>query len=144
MAFPLLIFSSDTSPCFQGTLTPIVKVPSEALPTPLCRETIVKLSEDPKNIVYLISGRDSDFLEEHWGNVRLLGLSAEHGCFVRQPGSNGWDSLTDSLDMVCWRSLSSVLLLCLLTDACFLSIELDVGSRRNLQVLHGAYERFQH
>lgn len=52
---------------------------------------------------YLISGRDAEFLEEHWGNVKLLGLSAEHGCFVREKASDGWQGLTDALDMS-WMS----------------------------------------
>ena len=63
----------------QGTLTPIVKVPSHAIPTDRTRKAIAAISADPKNIVYLISGRDGDFLMEHWGDVEGLGLSAEHG-----------------------------------------------------------------
>ena len=62
----------------KGTLTPIVKVPSQAVPTDRTRMAISALAADPKNVVYLISGRDGDFLDEHWGAVPNLGLSAEH------------------------------------------------------------------
>jgi trehalose 6-phosphate synthase/phosphatase len=57
------------------------------------------LVADPSNIVYLISGRDGDFLEEHWGDIDNLGLSAEHGSFVKQPGDSDFVNMTESLDM---------------------------------------------
>jgi trehalose 6-phosphate synthase/phosphatase len=37
------------------------------------------------------------------GQFKKIGLSAEHGCFLREPGKEGWTSLTDSLDMS-WMS----------------------------------------
>ncbi|KAK4688662.1 trehalose 6-phosphate synthase/phosphatase, partial [Tremellales sp. Uapishka_1] len=84
---------------YDGTLTPIVKVPSHAIPTDRTRTAIASLAADPKNVVYLISGRDGDFLEEHWGMVKKLGLSAEHGSFVRGPGEDEWTNMTEALDM---------------------------------------------
>ncbi|ODO03344.1 trehalose-phosphatase [Cryptococcus wingfieldii CBS 7118] len=93
----LLLFDYD------GTLTPIVKVPAHAVPTEQTRNAIAALAEDPKNVVYLISGRDGDFLEEHWGHLERLGMSAEHGSFVKQPGEDGFINMTESLDMS-WMS----------------------------------------
>jgi len=87
----------------QGTLTPIVKVPSQAIPTDRTRKTITALAADPNNVVYLISGRDGDFLDEHWGNVKNLGLSAEHGSFVKSPTADEFTNMTESLDMS-WMS----------------------------------------
>ena len=89
--------------CLQGTLTPIVKVPSHAIPTERTRKAIATIAADPKNIVYLISGRDGDFLMEHWGDVEGLGLSAEHGSFVRGPGAEEFSNMTETLDMS-WMS----------------------------------------
>ena len=89
----LLLFDYD------GTLTPIVKNPSDAVPSKLLLEALPKLAADPKNIVYIISGRDGDFLEEQLGHIPNLGMSAEHGCFIRAPGATKWLSLTDDLDM---------------------------------------------
>jgi len=83
----------------QGTLTPIVKVPSQALPSESALEALGKLSADPQNLVYIISGRDQDFLETHLGHFDRIGFSAEHGGFMREPGSKEWTNLTEKLDM---------------------------------------------
>ncbi|BEJ18226.1 hypothetical protein CspHIS471_0705030 [Cutaneotrichosporon sp. HIS471] len=88
---------------YDGTLTPIVKVPSQAIPTERTRAAIRELAADPKNVVYLISGRDGDFLEEHWGMVPNLGFSAEHGSFVKTPEEGEWVNMTEALDMS-WMS----------------------------------------
>ncbi|WVN85312.1 trehalose-phosphatase [Cryptococcus depauperatus CBS 7841] len=89
----LLLFDYD------GTLTPIVKVPSHAVPTERTLDAIAALANDPKNLVYLISGRDGEFLDEHWGHLTNLGMSAEHGSFVRPPGEDEFINMTEALDM---------------------------------------------
>ena len=53
--------------------------------------------------MYLISGRDGDFLEQHWGHVDKVGFSAEHGSFVRAPGDKEFTNMTETLDMS-WMS----------------------------------------
>lgn len=83
----------------QGTLTPIVKVPSAAVPSEETLEALSKLTQDPRNLVYIISGRDANFLEQHLAHITQLGMSAEHGCFVKEPGSLEWSNLTTHLDM---------------------------------------------
>ncbi|GAA6002877.1 uncharacterized protein JCM10292_001351 [Rhodotorula paludigena] len=88
---------------YDGTLTPIVKDPSAATPSAALVSALETLAADPKNIVYIISGRDGAFLEEHLGKIPNLGMSAEHGCFLRAPGSDKWISLTDDLNMD-WKS----------------------------------------
>ncbi|GAA5902122.1 hypothetical protein JCM5296_006609 [Sporobolomyces johnsonii] len=89
----LLLFDYD------GTLTPIVKDPAAAVPSPSLLESLATLTADPKNVVYIISGRDGAFLEEQLGHIENLGMSAEHGCFIRAPGSKEWISLTDDFNM---------------------------------------------
>lgn len=84
---------------YDGTLTPIVKDPSAATPSPVLLSSLEALARDPKNVVYIISGRDGAFLEEHLGHIPNLGMSAEHGCFLRAPGAKEWISLTDDLNM---------------------------------------------
>lgn len=84
---------------YDGTLTPIVKEPSAALPSEKLLRTLKTLTADPKNAVWIISGRDQDFLEKHLGSVDGLGLSAEHGCFLRYPHKKDWINLTEKLDM---------------------------------------------
>ena len=88
---------------YDGTLTPIVKVPSHAIPTERTKKAIAAIASDPRNVVYLISGRDGDFLNQHWGAVQNIGLSAEHGGFVRAPGEEDFANMTETLDMS-WMS----------------------------------------
>jgi trehalose 6-phosphate synthase/phosphatase len=54
------------------------------------------LVSDPKNEVWIISGRDQAFLEEWMGHITELGLSAEHGSFMRYPGNDDWVDITES------------------------------------------------
>ncbi|TCD60628.1 threalose-6-phosphate phosphatase [Steccherinum ochraceum] len=84
---------------YDGTLAPIVKVPSMATPSAPTLEALAALTSDPKNVVYIISGRDGAFLEQHLGHIQNLGMSAEHGGFIREPGSKTWSNFTESLDM---------------------------------------------
>ena len=49
--------------------------------------------------MYIISGRDSAFLEQHLGHLKNVGFSAEHGGFFRERGVVEWTNLTKSLDM---------------------------------------------
>ncbi|KAF8196101.1 trehalose-6-phosphate phosphatase [Pholiota molesta] len=53
----------------------------------------------PKNIVWIISGRDGAFLEQHLGHLTNVGFSAEHGGFVKERGSSQWTNFTKNLDM---------------------------------------------
>ncbi|KAJ6111627.1 Trehalose-phosphatase [Penicillium sp. IBT 18751x] len=84
---------------YDGTLTPIVKDPQAAIPSDRVLRTLKSLSADPRNAVWIISGRDQAFLDEWMGHIPELGLSAEHGCFIRQPGSDEWENLAESTDM---------------------------------------------
>jgi trehalose 6-phosphate synthase/phosphatase len=84
---------------YDGTLTPIVKDPHAAIPSDRVLRTLKALAADPKNAVWIISGRDEKFLDEWMGHISELGLSAEHGCFIRQPRSNDWENLTEKIDM---------------------------------------------
>lgn len=87
---------------YDGTLTPIVKDPQAALPSDKVIRTLKSLAADPRNQVWIISGRDASFLEEWMGHITELGLSAEHGCFLRRPGSEHWENLTSAMDMA-WQ-----------------------------------------
>ncbi|KAF9103833.1 threalose-6-phosphate phosphatase [Mortierella sp. AM989] len=84
---------------YDGTLTPIRKTPGAAVPQEHMLKALTALAADPNNIVWVISGRDQKVLEEWLGNVKNLGFSAEHGSFMKSPGSSKWVNLTESLDM---------------------------------------------
>jgi trehalose 6-phosphate synthase/phosphatase len=63
-----------------------------------------QLCADPDNTLWVISGRDEAFLEHYLGHIPNLGLSAEHGCFIRDPGSPNWVNLAEQLDMTEWKA----------------------------------------
>eukprot|EP00928_Gymnodinium_smaydae_P033062 TRINITY_DN23790_c0_g3_i1.p1 TRINITY_DN23790_c0_g3~~TRINITY_DN23790_c0_g3_i1.p1 ORF type:complete len:1169 (-),score=227.03 TRINITY_DN23790_c0_g3_i1:57-3107(-) len=48
-------------------------------------DCLLNLSEDQKNHVYVISGRDPATMEKWFGHVKNLGLCAEHGFYWRPP-----------------------------------------------------------
>ncbi|KAH4075037.1 hypothetical protein HBH69_002610 [Parastagonospora nodorum] len=87
---------------YDGTLTPIVKDPQAAIPSDRVIRTLKTLASDPNNAVWIISGRDQAFLDEWMGHISELGLSAEHGSFMRHPKSQDWENLTETTDMS-WR-----------------------------------------
>lgn len=84
---------------YDGTLTPIVGEPSAAIPTKRILRTIQSLAADHRNAVWIISGRDQEFLMQHMGHIPELGFSAEHGSFMRHPGSKEWINLIETFDM---------------------------------------------
>lgn len=83
---------------YDGTLTPIVKDPVAAIPSSRLHKIVDKLAEDPKNQIWIISGRDQAFLDKWWGS-KNVGLSAEHGCFMKDVGSTKWFNLAEAFDM---------------------------------------------
>lgn len=93
---------------YDGTLTPIVKDPQAAIPSDRVLRTIKSLAADRRNAVWIISGRDQGFLDEWMGHIPELGLSSEHGCFIRKPGSDDWENLADQTDMAWQREVMEV------------------------------------
>ncbi|KAK1991895.1 family 20 glycosyltransferase [Colletotrichum falcatum] len=84
---------------YDGTLTPIVREPSAAVPSERVLQTLKALASDERNAVWIISGRDQEFLQQHLGHIPGLGFSAEHGSFMKNPGSDEWVNLADEFDM---------------------------------------------
>ena len=73
---------------YDGTLFPIVRVPEKAVPDPDLLDTLRDLSNDPKNTVVIVSGREKEFLQTHLGDLHV-GLIAGHGVWVR-PVEGPW------------------------------------------------------
>ncbi|KAK6841526.1 Trehalose-phosphatase [Apiospora arundinis] len=84
---------------YDGTLTPIVREPSAAVPSERVIQTLKTLAADHQNDVWIISGRDQEFLQQHLGHISELGFSAEHGSFMRHPGETTWENLAEKFDM---------------------------------------------
>ncbi|MEI6948306.1 bifunctional alpha,alpha-trehalose-phosphate synthase (UDP-forming)/trehalose-phosphatase [Paraflavisolibacter sp. H34] len=67
---------------YDGTLSPIVKLPSLAVPSAELLQLLTELSTDNANEVVVISGRDADTLQRWLGHLPLT-LVAEHGACIR-------------------------------------------------------------
>lgn len=79
-------------------------MPSDAKPGPDMLKALQVLCNDPKNIVWVVSGRDQIVLDDWLGsNITNIGLSAEHGCYLKEVGSNEWKRIVDGMDMS-WRA----------------------------------------
>ncbi|KAF5103425.1 hypothetical protein DV451_001459 [Geotrichum candidum] len=85
---------------YDGTLTPIVRDPAAALPSVRLKKTLRALAADPRNVVWIVSGRDAEFLDKHLGDIPNVRFSAEHGCFLKAPETCAvWQNLTEAVDM---------------------------------------------
>ncbi|KAI8145528.1 trehalose-phosphatase-domain-containing protein [Fennellomyces sp. T-0311] len=88
---------------YDGTLTPIVSNPDAARPSRQLLLYLQALCNDPQNTVWVVSGRDQATLEAWLGNtVHGMGLSAEHGSFMKLPGES-WQDMLASADMS-WKT----------------------------------------
>ena len=70
---------------YDGTLVPHQLYPDRAIPDDEVYRIINSLSNDRKNHVILISGRDRTFLQKWFGKYKL-NLVAEHGVFYKYSG----------------------------------------------------------
>lgn len=93
---------------YDGTLTPIVKEPQAAIPTDKVIRNLKQLAANPNNAVWIISGRDQSFLDEWMGHISELGLSAEHGSFMRLPHTTEWENLAEHYDMTWQKAVMKV------------------------------------
>jgi len=61
------------------------------------------LTEDKKNIVYVMSSRTPEEMEHLFSRVSGIGLIAENGAFVQDPGSDEWQELTNLENVRSWK-----------------------------------------
>ncbi|GJT04237.1 probable alpha,alpha-trehalose-phosphate synthase [UDP-forming] 10 [Tanacetum coccineum] len=88
---------------YDGTLIPhssIVKAPSPELIT-----ILNTLCDDPKNTVFIVSGRGKSTLSEWLSPCERLGLAAEHGCYVRWSKSSDWQPGLIGADLE-WKEIA--------------------------------------
>lgn len=70
---------------YDGTLVDFAPTPSEAEPHSKILDVLTDLTDDERNTVVVVSGRDWHTLEDWLGHLPV-GLTAEHGLFHRVPG----------------------------------------------------------
>ena len=68
---------------YDGTLVPFLRRPEMAKPTTEVSSLLKRLSNDPRNSVVLISGRDKETLDQ-WFEDECMTLVAEHGIWVKR------------------------------------------------------------
>ncbi|KAG8652536.1 probable alpha,alpha-trehalose-phosphate synthase [UDP-forming] 9 [Manihot esculenta] len=75
---------------YDGTVVPqtsIVKTPS-----PEVISVLSNLCTDPKNTVFIVSGRAKDTLSDWFTQCENLGIAAEHGYFMRWSRMSNWET----------------------------------------------------
>lgn len=88
---------------YEGTLASWGSPRSTILTTPQrAIITLTDLTDDTRNIVYVMSSRMSEEMEQLFRRVGGLGLIAENGCFVREPHAEEWHGLTDKARTDAW------------------------------------------
>ncbi|XP_059638591.1 probable alpha,alpha-trehalose-phosphate synthase [UDP-forming] 9 [Cornus florida] len=88
---------------YDGTLVPDAAIVKE--PNPNVISVLENLCSDPKNTVFVVSGRGQDSLSGWLSKCENLGIAAEHGYFVRWSRMSNWESspLTSDFD---WKRLA--------------------------------------
>ncbi|KAJ9223343.1 CAZyme family GT20 [Paecilomyces variotii] len=96
---------------YEGTLASWGSPKSIILTTPQrAITTLTDLTEDSKNVVYVMSSRMPEEMERLFNRVSGLGLIAENGCFLREPNTDAWIRLTDANRVRAWKAgVSSIL-----------------------------------
>ena len=91
---------------YDGTLVGFKAIPEQAKPDSELRDLLIKIADDPKNTVVIVSGRDRHTLEKWLGDLNLH-ILASHGLWIRHPKEN-W-TMTVSLDNRWKRSVHHIL-----------------------------------
>jgi trehalose 6-phosphate synthase/phosphatase len=85
---------------YDGTLVPFSELPEFAVPDRELSLILGALAENDGNTVAIISGRNREFLDAHFGRLPIT-LVSEHGAWIRRPGEE-WKTMA-SLDTE-WKS----------------------------------------
>jgi len=78
---------------YDGTLVAFSKYPELAVIDRKTINIIKKISQDPKNQIVIISGRNKEFLERQFKGINVT-LVAEHGYFIKR-GNDLWEAAFD-------------------------------------------------
>uniref|UniRef100_A0A0E0IIN4 Trehalose 6-phosphate phosphatase n=1 Tax=Oryza nivara TaxID=4536 RepID=A0A0E0IIN4_ORYNI len=88
---------------YDGTLVPqssVNKVPSAEVIS-----ILTSLCNDPKNCVFIVSGRDRTTLSEWFASCDKLGIAAEHGYFIRWNKEGEWETSSSAQDCE-WKNIT--------------------------------------
>ncbi|KAM1295495.1 hypothetical protein TB2_015082 [Malus domestica] len=88
---------------YDGTIMPessIVKTPSSEVIS-----VLKNLCSDPKNTVFIVSGRGQSSLSEWFAQCENLGIAAEHGYFIRWSSASRWETSSLAIDLD-WKQIA--------------------------------------
>jgi len=91
---------------YDGTLIPFSKYPEQAVINEKAENIIMRLSNDERNRIVIISGRDQAFLERQFTKANVT-LIAEHGFFIKEPNK---DWITNISIELAWKQKVTPLL----------------------------------
>jgi len=75
---------------YDGTLVPFSRLPDACILDKGVKQILLNLLSDPKNTIYIISGRTREFLSRQFDGIHI-GLIAEHGFFFKEVNGD-WKS----------------------------------------------------
>ena len=95
---------------FEGTLPTedigqgkMEKLFKDRKPSEEILNLLTELANDKKNSVFIVAGKGSKQLNEWFGNIPNLGLSAEHGYLYKANSKENWKRIVDKYDTN-WRN----------------------------------------
>ncbi|CAM8979616.1 unnamed protein product [Rhodiola kirilowii] len=81
---------------YDGTVMPQASIDKK--PSQEVISIINTLCDDPKNVVFVVSGRGRDSLGKWFTPCNKLGIAAEHGYFMRWSDNDEWETCGDNSD----------------------------------------------
>ncbi|KAJ4842047.1 putative alpha,alpha-trehalose-phosphate synthase [UDP-forming] 11 [Turnera subulata] len=88
---------------YDGTMMPQISV--DKAPSTQIISVLNSLCSDPRNTVFIVSGRGKDSLGQWFSPCAKLGLSAEHGYFTRWTMDSPWETDLVAIDSK-WRRIA--------------------------------------
>lgn len=88
---------------YDGTMMPQTSI--NKTPGPEVLTILNSLCRDPKNIVFIVSGRGRDTLSKWFSPCEMLGIAAEHGYFMRWTRDAEWETCVQGIDFG-WREIA--------------------------------------
>ncbi|KAL4570469.1 hypothetical protein LXL04_026124 [Taraxacum kok-saghyz] len=88
---------------YDGTMT--VQNSISTSPSPEVSGMLNSLCKDPKNVVFIVSGKDRATLTEWFSSCENLGVAAEHGYFLRENKDADWETCIAVPDFY-WKQIA--------------------------------------
>ncbi|KAJ7955728.1 Trehalose-6-phosphate synthase [Quillaja saponaria] len=88
---------------YDGTMLPQASV--DKTPSSEVISVLNCLCSDPKNVVFIVSGRGKDCLSKWFSPCEKLGISAEHGYFTRWTRESEWETCKLTMDFG-WKNIA--------------------------------------